>query len=116
MKRHSSNKVKILKIAASATKQTTKLTMRARSKLASIKFGNARVLLKRTAISADLVRSREVSAEAFARLSGSRGNGMRWTKRKKRLKPTMNTVASHGPTYGDIVPARASDSPSSDSK
>src|SRR5689334_8872585 len=116
MNRQSSNSVKMLKIAASATKQTTKLAMSARSNVASIKFGNARVLLNREDVSGDVVRSSEVSFEALALRTGSRGNGIRRTNRNTRLKPTMNTVATHGPTYGDIVPARASDSPSSESR
>src|SRR5687768_7295227 len=114
MKRHSSNNVKMLKIAASAMKQTTKLSISDRSNVASSKFGNASVLRKRTAISADLFRLREVSLLGLVALRGNLKNGIRGTNRKSKAAATMNTVASHGPTYGDIVPARASDSPSSD--
>src|ERR1044071_7878434 len=39
MNRHSSNNVKMLKIAASARKQTTKLNTSERSNVASIRFG-----------------------------------------------------------------------------
>src|SRR5687767_7279280 len=114
MNRQSSNSVKMLKIAASATKQTTKLITRERNSVASSRFGKANVLLKRTVVSMDLFGSGDDLLVILGRLCGS--TGIRWTSMKSRLKPTRNAVASHGPTYGDIVPARANDSPSSDSR
>src|SRR5688572_9093651 len=49
MKRHSSNNVKMLKIAASDTKQTMKLSARERKSVASMRFGNPKEMKPRCA-------------------------------------------------------------------
>src|ERR1043165_4562054 len=113
MNRHSSNKVKMLKIDASAMKQTRKLSASERSSVASIKFGKPSVA---TPIS-ERLRVLVVFSLAAARFLNSepvKENGVRLITNSRKLKPTMNAVASHGPTYGETVPTRASDSPSND--
>src|SRR5688572_20023531 len=99
MKRQSSNRVKMLKIDASATKQTTKLSASERSNVASIRLGKPSVPTpydaRRRGAATDL-------SALVALLFGSHAeneNGTRLSSNRIKLKPTMNTVASHGPMY-----------------
>src|SRR5678815_715786 len=97
MKRQSSNKVKILKIAASATKQTRKLNARERKSVASMRLGNPKADKPRCFFSLDFA----AGANPFgprARFDTEDKNGTRLTNRNSRLKPRMKIVASHGPT------------------
>src|SRR5215211_3963784 len=113
MKRQSSNKVKTLKIAASATKQTRKLSARERKRVASIRFGKPRAENHRCLAKLDFASGSD-TLELRDRLDTDDTKGIRLTSRNSKLKPKMNTVASHGPTYGDTVFTRASDSPRSE--
>ena len=96
IKRHSSNKVKMLKMAASARKQTRNVSASERKSVASIRFGKpnvektrCEVLERAIAVSGDLDREDEIDPEGI--------NGTRLTRRNSKLKMKMNTVASHGP-------------------
>src|ERR1051325_4192382 len=113
MNRHSSNNVKMLKIAASAAKQMMKLTISERSNVASIKFGKPNAEKPRCVVCRDCVA--EATPFVFAgQIEIEETIGMRLRNRNTKLSAKMKTVASHGPTYGETVPTRASDSPSSE--
>src|SRR6185369_11917914 len=97
MKRHSSNKVKMLKIDASATKQTIKLSTSERSNVASIRFGKRSVLtlLKerfRATVAFSVEEARFLSSEPVNE------NGVRLIRNSTKPKIRTNAVANHGPT------------------
>src|ERR1051325_1863791 len=116
IKRQSSNSVKMLKIAASATKQTIKLNTSERSSVASIKFGKRNV--------ATPMRERRpcpsgvfsAASFLFFRRNARKENGVRLMRNNNKLKPMIKKVASHGPTYGERVPTRDIDSPKSETR
>src|SRR5256885_1341333 len=113
MNRHSSNNVKILKIAASATKHTIKFTANERNSVASIKFGKPSGEKLRRNCSRGAVALSE-SLDGFRKNEPEDSNGRRLKKRNRRLRAKTKIVASHGPTYGERVPTRDSDSPRSE--
>src|SRR4030095_10532693 len=113
MKRHSSNKVKTLKMDASATKQTRKVIASDRNSVASIRFGKPNAEKPRSEVLRRVVPG---GADFNDKTDADEMNGTRRTNRNKRLNANMKTVAIHGPTEGETVPTRASDSPSSDIK
>src|SRR6185295_11884143 len=106
MKRQSSNKVKMLKIAASATKHTRKLSTSERKRLASMRFGKPKAEKPRC-----FVRVFVSAPEPFCPRESDTvdKNGTRFTNRNSKLKARMKIVASHGPMFVEIDPARASD-------
>ena len=115
MKRHSSNKVKMLKMAASATKQTMKVNASERKSVASIRFGKPNLEWPPFDICCFVAEG----SDDFVSLDMNDPDdvkGTRFTSKNNKLKPKSNTVPSHGPMYGDMLPARAIDSPSSDAR
>src|SRR5437762_3137107 len=115
MNRHNSNNVKMLKMAASATKQTKKLTANERKSVASIRLGKPKTEKPRCVV----WRGAAVASELLARkgnIGPEESSGTRWTSRNNRLNPNMNTVANHGPMLDGRVPTRDRDSPRSESK
>src|SRR5689334_18313129 len=112
MKRHSSNNVKILKIAASATKHTMKLTINERNSVASIKFGKPNGEKLRWNSPRGAVVFSE-SLACFRKNEPEDNKGSLLKNRNSRLRAKTKSVASHGPTYGERVPTRDSDSPRS---
>src|SRR5687768_15552926 len=96
MKRHSSNNVKMLKIAASDTKHTMKLSARERKSVASIRLGNPKEIKPRCAPCFGLESAFD-SFERLERIEPKDINGIRVTNRKSTLNANMKTVASHGP-------------------
>src|SRR3569832_359524 len=95
MNRQSSNKVKMLKIAARATKHTRKLRASERKRLASMRFGKPRAERPRCFVLILIPGS-----EPFVPRDSDTvdKNGTRFTNRNRRLKARMKIVASHGPT------------------
>src|SRR5215212_9119256 len=97
MNRHSSNRVKMLKMAASATKHTTKLTASERKSVASIRFGKPRAEKPRCVFSC----GDDTGSAVFdfkARIAPDEMNGTRRTSKNSKLKANMKTVAIQGPT------------------
>src|SRR5215207_6439174 len=96
MNRHSSNNVKMLKIAASATKHTRKLSASERKSVASIRLGKPNAEKPRCFVLASFV----AGADPFDTLDSDTEdkNGTRVTNRNSKLKARMKTVAIHGPT------------------
>src|SRR5215204_4740074 len=96
MKRQSSNNVKMLKIAASATKHTRKVSASERKSVASIRFGKPKAENPRRfafpvfAACADPFGPRD-------RIDTEDRKGTRLTKRNNKLKARTKIVASHGP-------------------
>src|SRR5215216_5672289 len=96
MKRQSSNNVKILKIAASATKHTRKLSASERKSVASMRFGKPRV--EKPGRFALLLLDADVDPlESRDRIATEDRNGTRLTNKNNKLKARMKIVASHGP-------------------
>src|SRR5215218_2178611 len=96
MKRQSSNNVKILKMATSATKHTRKLRASERKSVASIRFGKPNAERPKCFVFAVFA----VGAAPFGprdRIETEDKNGTRLTNRNRRLKARMKIVASHGP-------------------
>src|ERR1044072_1139831 len=115
MKRQSSNNVKMLKIATSAAKHTTKLTTSERKSVASIRLGKPKADKPRCLVW--LVRATAVVFLVCRDKIGSEDtNGTRLTNKSRMVKPRTKIVASHGPRLGATVPARAIDSPMSDKR
>src|ERR1051325_8142402 len=97
MKRHSSNRVKMLKIATSAMKHTTKLSTSERNSVASIRFGKPKAEKPRYFV----WRVFADSLGSFAlrgKMETEEMNGSRLINRNSKLKPKIKNVASHGPT------------------
>src|ERR1043165_2506308 len=94
MNRQSSNSVKMLKMAASATKQTMKLSTSERSSVASIRLGNLNLLkpvreLRRVpAVGSSALAMRFFSSDPVSE------NGLRLVTNSSTLKPRMNMAAS----------------------
>src|SRR5689334_23170018 len=103
MNRHSSNRVKMLKIEASARKHTTKLNTSERSNVASIRFGKPNADKPRCVVCRVFVTVL-VSFDLLGQIEIEERSGILFTNRKKRLRTKMKTVANHGPTYGETVP------------
>src|ERR1051326_8352854 len=91
MNRQSSNSVKMLKMAASATKQKMKLSTSERSSVASIRLGNLKLLkpmreLRRVpAVGSSALAVRFFSSDPVSE------NGLRLVTNSSTLKPRMNT-------------------------
>src|SRR5215510_10212421 len=115
MKRQSSNRVKILKIEARATKAKTKLTTRVRKSVASSKLGKPQVPIPNLRRKFDLVTAIGPLSDFFRlMIEATESHGTRPTSRNIKLKVNIRSVASQAPTNGGTVPTLASDSPNSE--
>src|ERR1041384_6536780 len=97
MKRHSSNSVKMLKMATSAIKHTMKLSASERNSVASIRLGNPNAEKPRFFVWRVFAET-SASFALRGKMEMEDTNGSRLTKRNNRLRPKMKNVASHGPT------------------
>jgi hypothetical protein len=96
MKRHNSNNVKMLKMAASAAKETMKLIASERKSVASIRFGKPKLKSRRCEVCFG-VGADFGFLERFVKNEPSEANGSRLTIRNSMLSARIKTVASHGP-------------------
>src|SRR5689334_19958499 len=97
MKRHSSNSVKMLKMATSAMKQTMKLSASERNSVASIRLGKPNAEKPRCFVWRVFAET-SLSLAFRGKMETEDTNGSRLTNRNDRLRPKMKNVASHGPT------------------
>src|ERR1044071_3557777 len=115
MKRQSSNNVKMLKIATSAAKHTTKLATSERKSLASMRLGKPSAENPRCFTALVLVTA-VVSFVRRDKIASEDMNGTRLTNKNRTVKARIKIVAIHGPRYGETVSTRDIDSPSSDKR
>src|SRR5687768_6771144 len=97
MKRHSSNRVKMLKMATSAMKHTIKLSASERNNVASIRLGKPKAEKLRCFVWRVFCEP-PVSLVPRGRMETEDMNGSRLINRNSKLRPKIKTVASHGPT------------------
>src|SRR5262249_5418763 len=83
MNRHSSNNVKMLKIAASAMKQMTKLTTSERSNVASIRFGKPNPEKRRCDVGRGFVA---MPGSFDLEIETDEMSGIRFINRKNKLR------------------------------
>ena len=103
MNRQSSNSVKMLKIAARATKPTRKLSASVRNSVASNKLGNPE--RPTPSICACRVGFAVFAVVLLWRFPiDVKSDGFRLVRRKKAVSVIMKTVAIHAPTSGDTDP------------
>src|SRR4030095_7557386 len=113
MNRHSSNRVKMMKIEIRARNASRKLIDRVRNRLTSNRLGNPNV-----AVLSD--RQTEALEELLARVChGFHANdncGSRGAITKVTIIVNISAVAIHAPTNGETVPTLANDSPSNETR